>query len=146
MGGHPVIVVVQGNSDDASQLSLAFDEARTQVAVHFVPDGNEARNYLQGLRPYENRTQFPLPNLLLIDFRLRGMSAFELLDWVRLDPSLNKVCIGVLCEVHHEPDIQKAHALGADFHVIKPRSFRETISMAQRLSACAALSVAKETL
>jgi CheY-like chemotaxis protein len=146
MGGHPVILVVQGNPDDASLLSLAFAEARTQVNFHFVPDGNEARNYLQGFRPYDNRAQFPFPNLLLVDLRLHGMSAFELLDWVRLDPALNKVRVGVLCEVNQEPDIEKAHALGADFHVIKRCSFREMVSMAQRLSECAALSVEKETL
>jgi two-component system response regulator len=143
MAGQPMILVVQGNPDDANLLSLAFDETTRSTKVHFVPDGKEAINYLRGTQPYENRVQVPLPSLLLVDLRLHGMSAFELLDWVRLDPSLNRIGLAVLVELEHDPDIQKAHVLGADFHIIKPGSFRELVTMAQRLSDCAAIFVEK---
>jgi CheY-like chemotaxis protein len=135
MPWRPVILVVQGNPDDAMLLSLAFEKARTSASVHFVPDGQEARNYLQGFRPYDNRTQFPLPNLMVVDLKLHGMSAFELLDWVRLDPAFNRIRIGVLTELEPEQDIRKAQSLGANFHIIKPSSFREMITMAERLNA-----------
>ena len=141
MTGQAMILVVQGNPDDASLLSLAFDETKRPTKVHFVPDGKQAINYLRGTHPYENRAQFPLPSLLLVDLRLHGMSAFELLDWVRLDPSLNRIGVGVLVELEHDPDIQKAHVFGADFHIIKPGSFREMVTMAERLSECAAIFV-----
>jgi CheY-like chemotaxis protein len=139
MGRNPTVLVAEDDPNDITFLTLAFKKAGPSVAVHFVQSGREAIQYLQGKRPYADRAHFPLPNLFVVDLKLPGMSGFELLDWVRRQPSLQRIVIGVLSGSDYESDIQQARALGATFYFTKPPAFPELVLVArQLLEKCAA--------
>ena len=131
MPGHPVILVVEDDSNDA--ILLALRPPGSAAILNFVQDGPEAVRYLQG-NGLLGKAQFPFPNMFLVDLRLPGMSGFELLDWVRRQPALNQMLVGVLSGLEHLPDIQEAYALGAKFYITKPSSNWELVEIARRLT------------
>ena len=133
MGRNPTILVAEDDANDMTLLALAFKKAGAFATVHFVHNGLEATRYLQGKGPYQDRAQFPLPNLFVVDLKLPGMSGFELLAWVRGQPLLQQMVMGVLSGSEYDQDIQKARALGARFYLIKPQKPAELVVIARQL-------------
>ncbi len=132
---NPTILV----ADDATLLAHAFKKVRSSAALRFVCDGEEAITYLQGHGPYGNRADFRSPNLFVLELCLPDMSGLKLLDWVRRQPSLQRLVVGVLSGVEYGPDIQQALALGATFYFAKPHTYQELLEIARRLTdKCAA--------
>jgi CheY-like chemotaxis protein len=141
MPGKPTILVADDNPDDAFFLALAFKKVGSAVTLHFVQDGRQAIDYLQGLGPYGDRVRFPFPDLFVTELRLPGMSALELLDRLRQHRSFHRLVIGLLSDVDYEPDIRKALALGARFFFAKRINFRDLVETARQLSEkCANLN------
>jgi len=141
MRGKPTILVADDNADDAFFLALAFKRTGAPATLHFVQNGQQAINYLQGLGPYANRAQFPFPDLFLMELCLPGMSGLELLDWLRRHRFSQRLVVGLLSDVEYEPDIQKALALGAEFYFAKRLNFHDLVEIARQLGEkCADLS------
>ena len=120
MGGNPTILVAEDDANDVTLLAVAFKKAGAPATVHFVHNGQEAIDYLQGRGPHGDRAHLPLPNLFVVALNLPGMSGFELLGWVRRQPFLQRMVVGVLSGSEYKPDMQKARALGASFYITKP--------------------------
>jgi len=134
MNANPTILVAEDDFNDVILLAVAFKKAVSPATVHFVGDGREAIHYLRGNGPYGDRAQFPFPNLFMVNLGLLGMTGFDLLDWVRQQPFLQRLVIGVLSGMDHGPDIHKARAMGAKFCVVKPHTFQELVVMAGQLT------------
>src|SRR5215471_13051974 len=62
-----VILVAEDDPNDVFFLRRAFQKAEVRCQIMDVPNGEEAINYLQGTSSYSNRTDYPLPHLLLLD-------------------------------------------------------------------------------
>jgi CheY-like chemotaxis protein len=133
MFGNATILVADDNADDAFFLARAFKKAGSSATLHFVQDGQETINYLQGHGPYGNRVQFPFPNLLVLELRLPGMSGLDLLEWLRQNHFSQRLVIGMLSDVEYEPHIRKALALGAEFYFAKRLHFQELVEIARQL-------------
>ena len=46
---------------------------------------DEARDYLEGRGTYANRRYYPLPDLIVTDFKMRGQTGVEFLRWLRAE-------------------------------------------------------------
>ena len=139
MGGNPTILVAEDDANDITFLTLAFKKAGAPATVHFVHNGLEAIDYLQGKGPYGDRAHLPPPNLFVLALKLPGMSGFELLAWVCRQPFLARMVVGVLSGSEYKPDLQKARDSGANFYIIKPPTLPELVVIARQLvEKCAA--------
>jgi CheY-like chemotaxis protein len=133
MGGKPTILVAEDDANDRTLLALAFQKAGASATVHFVQNAQEAIDYLEGKGPYGDRAHLPPPNLLVVDSTLPDMSGFELLAWVRRQPILQRMVVGVLSGSEYKPDMQEARALGASFYLTKPQNLQELVVIARQL-------------
>lgn len=97
-----------------------------------VRDGEEAIAYLAGVAPYEDRTQFPLPSLILSDLKLPRVSGFEVLRWLRSQESLRRIPFVVFTSSKQRRDIDMAYDLGANAYLVKPI---ESQVLAERLKS-----------
>lgn len=126
------ILLVEDDGNDVLLIQRAFQKAGYKSALKVVRDGSQAIDYLRGIAPYEDRSRFPLPFLMLLDLKMPGTSGFEVLQWVRSLPEYRRLLIVVLTSSNLQADVDRAYELGANSYLVKPVEFEEMVSMIQR--------------
>ena len=115
----PVVLLADDNEDDVLALRHALRRAGIDVPLQVVEDGEEAIAYLRGVGKFSNRAEFPLPDLLLLDLRMPKLDGFEVLEWLRQQPSLAPLRTIVLTMSDDVFDVDRAFALGANSFLTK---------------------------
>jgi CheY-like chemotaxis protein len=127
------VLVAEDDLGDVLLLQRAFTKAGVKQPVFFARDGQEVMDYLEGVPPFDNPVLYPLPNLLLLDLKLPGVSGFEVLDWLRGHVRLRHLLVVVFSNSDRPEDVQRAYALGANSYIIKPRDPDELVHLVGRL-------------
>ena len=73
----PVILMAEDDPNDVFFFRRAFQKAEIRCQILDVSNGQDAIQYLEGVGPYTNRSDYPLPNLLLLDLKMPLMSGFS---------------------------------------------------------------------
>lgn len=134
MRAQATILVIEDNADDAALLRRAFTKARVLNPIYFVGTGEEAVAYLTGTGKYQERSEFPLPSLILVDLKLPGMSGHEFLGWLRGHPAFHALRAVVLSSSDEMRDVNLAYQLGANSFLIKPADFDRFVEISQALN------------
>jgi CheY-like chemotaxis protein len=113
---HPVVVSVEDDDGGYIVLRELLQEARPEVRVERARNGTEALAKLKELSEDET-IQI---RLVLLDFRLPGMSGLDVLAAIRDDDSLRHVPIIVLTGKAREADRIACLEKGAQDYVEKP--------------------------
>ena len=119
----PLVLLVEDDLNDVLFLKRAFKKAGLPYGLQAVSDGREALHYLSGAGSYADREKHPIPSHILLDLKLPEKSGFEVLEWVRNDPSLKDLPVSILTSSCESADIHKAKLLRADCYFVKPMSF-----------------------
>jgi CheY-like chemotaxis protein len=91
-------------------------------------------SYLNGTGKYQNRAEFPPPQLVLLDLNMPGMGGLELLRWIRQDPELCKLRVIVLSGSDASRDVSDAYAAGANSYLVKPGDLDRFVEISKALS------------
>jgi CheY-like chemotaxis protein len=116
-------------------LRFAFEEAAISNPVRAVTNGLEAVHYLGGTGAYADRTEFPMPVLVLLDLQLPGLSGLEVLEWIRRQGALDSLPVLLLTTSTDPADINTAFRLGANAYIVKPSSFHDRTELAAAIKA-----------
>jgi len=135
MTDNPTILLAEDDPDDVLLTQIALRKARLANPLQVVRDGEEAIAYLTGDGLFANRSQYPLPMLLLLDLKMPKVTGFEVLDWRRKQPILGRMPVAVMSSSEHDPHIARAYELGADSYLIKPPDAEALLGLVQRLQA-----------
>jgi len=114
------ILVVEDEADLQQILAYNLRQAGHEVAT--APNGEEA------LAQVKQR----VPDLIVLDLMLPGMSGTEVCKVVKQDPATRKAAVLMLTAKGSEIDRVVGFELGADDYVVKPFSVRE---LALRIAA-----------
>jgi CheY-like chemotaxis protein len=128
--GH--ILVAEDDPTDAYFLERAFKRTGIPVTLHFVRDGQEVIDYLQGTGQFNDRTRHPLPQLVLLDLKMPRLDGFDVLEWVRQQPGLNGLVMVIFSGSGEPRDINRAYGLGANSYIVKPHSMAELMELVGR--------------
>jgi CheY-like chemotaxis protein len=128
--GH--ILVAEDDPTDAYFFERAFKRAGIPVTLHFVRDGQEALDYLQGAGLFADRSRYPVPQLVLLDLQMPRLNGFEVLDWVRKQPDLHGLLMVIFSSSTEPRDINRAYGLGANSYLVKPHSMAELTALVGR--------------
>ena len=118
---------------DAFLLQYAFQRAEITAPLQVVTDGQMAIDYLSGAGKFSDRTQFPLPGLVLLDLKLPYVLGMEVLAWIRQQPSLKRLIVIILSASVNEGDIAKAYELGVNAFLVKPSDLDTLADMSKAL-------------
>lgn len=124
-----VILLVDDDPNDRFLFRRAFERLGIANPLYEVTDGAQAIAYLDGRPPYENRTLFPFPGILLLDLQMPRVGGMEVLEWIRSKLSVAGLLIIVLSRVEEIRQVNRAYALGANSFLTKPSAEQDLHSL-----------------
>ncbi len=128
------ILVVEDDPQHARLISIALERSQVVNPVRVAGDGQEARTYLAGEEGFDDRTEHPLPTMVLLDIHLPRMSGLELLGWMKQQPGLRRLPVIMLTSSEEDEDISEAYELGANSYLVKPVGFDALLDVVRSLS------------
>ncbi|WP_207482382.1 response regulator [Arenibaculum pallidiluteum] len=118
------ILLVEDDPNDQLLIRRAFAKAKLMNPLLVVEDGDAAVAYLAGEGAYADRSENPLPAVMLLDLKLPRRSGLEVLEWLRSQPgSLGRTPVVVLTSSRENSDLDRAYDLGANSYLVKPVDF-----------------------
>src|SRR4051794_8061351 len=95
--------------------------------------GVDAQSYLAGRSPYQNRQYYPLPDLIVCDFKLPQKSGAEFLRWLRTQSEFEEIPFVLYSGSALKKEEELAMHLGATLYLRKTADFGETIERVQKI-------------
>jgi CheY-like chemotaxis protein len=114
------ILLVEDDDDDVFLFKRALKTARITNEVNVATDGQAAIDYLSSAVQGNNPDKYPLPFIMFLDLKMPHVDGFEVLSWMRSQPSLDSLVVVVLTGSNQPRDHQRAYALGARSYLVKP--------------------------
>lgn len=118
-----VVLLADDDSVDIEIIRRSFAKGGLDSRIEEVANGVECIAYLSGETPYNDRQRYPLPVLLLLDVRMPLTDGFEVLRWIRSQPTFDSLKVVVLTGVERMGDASLAYQLGANSFLLKPFDF-----------------------
>lgn len=128
------ILLVEDNPTDVILVQRAFDKLKVANPMQVVSNGEAAIEYLSGQGAYQDRKQFPLPLLVLLDLKLPRRSGLEVLEWLRGQESLKRIPVVMLTSSQQDRDVNTAYDLGVNSYLVKPVDFDGLLQMLQTIN------------
>src|SRR3954469_3388908 len=123
---HDITALVAEDDDyDFLLLERALRLSNARIRVKRARDGAEAKEYLLGEAPFDDRKTYPVPNIVLLDLKMPRMSGFDFLEWIHANPGYAVIPTVVMSNSKQEKDVQRAYGLGANTYFLKPSDFQE---------------------
>jgi CheY-like chemotaxis protein len=117
------ILLAEDDYDDRYLISEALDESGVETQLYIVENGEDLLDYLKGRGKYSDRSEFPLPNMILLDLNMPLMDGREALAEIKKDRDLRRIPIVVLTTSQAEEDVQATYDLGITGFITKPMTF-----------------------
>lgn len=114
------ILLAEDNEADVSLIRRALAQFRLINRLLVVSDGAEAIAYLKGEGKFGNRSQFPIPGLLIANLELPRIDGLELIRWLHEQAHLSSIRILALSASADMLDIKAAYQTGAHSYLPKP--------------------------
>jgi CheY-like chemotaxis protein len=119
--GIPVVLLVDDDENVSVLFRLIAEKAGYKIRLHAVDGGQEAIDYLAGFGPYSKRTDHPLPDLIILDLIMPGLSGYEVLDWRQSgSPEIRSIPVVVFSGCSRDRAESEALRRGASRFVAKP--------------------------
>jgi CheY-like chemotaxis protein len=119
------ILIAEDDENYATLMRRALQQTGRTDAVHQVPNGREAIDYLVGNGKYADRAAFPFPGVLFLDLKMPGLGGFDVLRWMQENPACRVTPTLVLSSSVLERDVELSYALGAHAYLGKPATVTE---------------------
>ncbi len=123
------ILLVDDNEDDVFIMQSVFQKLQIPNPIQTLTDGDDAIAYLNGDGRYSDRTRYPLPAVVLLDLNMPRRNGFEVLAWIRAQPTLKNLTVYILSASMRQVDVEQALALGANWYLIKPSQLESLMDL-----------------
>lgn len=127
------ILLVEDDANDVMLFRRAYSKCNLANPLQVVMDGEEAQDYLAGCGKYADRLTYPLPGLVLLDFKLPRKSGLEVLAWLRAQAGLKRLPVIALTSSREKTDINRAYDLGINSYLVKPVAFDNLMQIVKTL-------------
>jgi CheY-like chemotaxis protein len=125
---NPVLLLVEDELDMIQIIRLTIAKAGFHNRVMVARDGQEAIEYLEGQSKYHDRSEFPLPQIILLDLKMPRMDGLEFLRWLRQQPQGKTIPVVVLTGSLQNSDLRESYQAGANSFVVKGTNADELLS------------------
>jgi CheY-like chemotaxis protein len=128
------ILLVENDPNDVTLTLRALDDVGVRNPVQVLPSGSEAIAYFNGDGKYADRTAWPLPFLMLTDYRMPEGDGLLILEWLATQSDfLKTLVVIVLSSTCSDREIKLFYELGAKSFLLKPISYRDLVAIMRRV-------------
>jgi CheY-like chemotaxis protein len=127
------ILLVEDNPADVKITQRALKESALGIELIVVRDGQEAVDYLLRQGRFASDQVWRVPDLILLDLNLPGMTGLEVLHRIRTTAALKAVPVVVLTTSRRQEDVQQVYAAGANTYIEKPQEFARFVQVLQTI-------------
>lgn len=131
----PVILIVDDDPDDIHMCQLAFRRAKLDVDVRVAQTARAGVDWLTGNTPFNNRQLFPVPDIVISDFKTPDHGGLHLLGWVRKSVAYAKMPVIIHSGLLQPGDSSVSMKLGATACIQKEACCRELIDAVKQALA-----------
>ena len=133
MNPEQIILLVDDSENDVQLMRMAFHRADFTPQLHVVQNGEEAIAYLAGEGIYADRSQYPLPQVMLLDLHMPMKNGFDVQAWISARPKFKRLMVIILTASMRPDDVERAYDLGANGFLVKPPDLYALAEMAHCL-------------
>ena len=88
---------------------------------------------MSGAGKFADRSEYPLPYLMLLDLKLPRVMGLEVLKWLRERPGFDSTIVLILSSSSMPEDVQGAYHLHANGYLVKPYNLEKLQVMSQAI-------------
>jgi two-component system response regulator len=129
IASRPHILLVDDSPEDALLFEEALAAAALDVRLTKFSDGQVALYYLAGIVSKGDPARHPLPEIVLLDLDMPGLSGLEVLAQMRSQAFLRDAVVLVLTGAHDYESLRRARELQIDAFLLKPQGFDELVKL-----------------
>jgi CheY-like chemotaxis protein len=120
------LVLVDNDDNDVFFIERALRRAGFDLPFVRLADGQRAIDYFSTLQGDAH------PDLVLLDVQMPRKNGFEVLGWLRQQPSYRTLPVMMLTSSDDPVDLRRAQTLGADEFLTKKANCRDVIEVLGR--------------
>lgn len=124
------VLLVEDNEGDVELMRTALDAQRVIIDLEVCTDGSQALTRLRRESPYE---EAGLPDVVLLDLNLPGISGLQVLEAMQADVRLRTIPVIMVTTSEAETDVFCSYAQGANAFVTKPHLVSDFMDAMQTL-------------
>lgn len=118
--GRPArVLLIEDNFGDVLLTQKAFKSASITTDIRVADSGSKALAMLRREGEYSN---LPLPDLVLLDINLPGMTGTEVLEAIKSDERTQHIPVVIMTSSRAEMDVARSYRLHANSYILKPAS------------------------
>jgi len=125
-----IFLVVDDNVDQFRLVRMLLKELKLPHDCHYARDGVQALSFLKRRPPFEAA---PRPDLVLLDLNMPGMDGYEVLRYIKDDPSLRSIPAIILSCSRAPQDVNACYREHANAFVQKPMDLDDTIRVLKNI-------------
>lgn len=119
------VLIIDDDEDDRFFMEQAFRNDSPYTQVYLAIDGQQALNLL--------RSVHPLPDVVLLDLNMPGMTGFEVLEQLKQSVQHQSIPVIILTTSENAIDQERARQLGAIEFITKPTTSGGLSAIVERL-------------
>lgn len=126
------ILLVEDNEGDILLTLEAFKEMTVKNKVTVARDGSVAIDMLKREGEYADAR---VPQLILLDINMPGLSGIEVLGFIKSDEKLKKIPVVMLTTSSSESDIAACYERSANCYITKPLEFGKFLAVVRSIES-----------
>jgi CheY-like chemotaxis protein len=128
------ILLVEDNEMDVILTLNAFEEAKLTNKVNVVNNGEDALRYLFGEDKYSDRETYPLPDIILLDIKMPGISGLDVLKKIKNTEKLKRIPVIILTSSNEEFDRAESYDNRVNSYLVKPVNFEGLVNVVKTIN------------
>ncbi len=134
MDGRPLVILLAEDNQAHTKLVIrGFEQHHVGNQVFCVSDGEQALDFLNQRGEYSDPSEYPRPDLVLLDLRLPRVDGLEVLRKIKTTDALQTIPVVILTTSDAESDVSRAYELNANSYLVKPIDFERFSAMIREL-------------
>ena len=126
------LLVADDDEDDQILMQEAIKKSKLEVNLHLVKDGEELLHYLKHQGKY-SKTNFPRPNLILLDLNMPKKDGREALKEIKANDELRQIPVIIFTTSERKEDIYRSYNIGGNSFITKPVTFEGLVNVMETI-------------